>query len=104
MDCAVVDAGGNLEFLIKMDGSWLRSIGITIKKAKTAHFFDMPNGEIEKLYQNRDSYFLKLNIRTVDWKVSARYSKHELGSSNYGRIGLLECAVADDPTVAEAGI
>ena len=64
MDCAVVDAGGNLEFLIKMDGSWLRSIGITIKKAKTAHFFDMPNGEIEHSNSGLKSFGEVFEART----------------------------------------
>ena len=34
-----------------MDGAWLGSIDISIKKAKTARFFDMPTGEIGKLSQ-----------------------------------------------------
>ena len=34
-----------------MDGAWLGSIDISIKKAKTARFFDMNTGEIGKLSQ-----------------------------------------------------
>ena len=34
-----------------MDGAWLGSIDIAIKKARTARFFDMPSGEIGKLSQ-----------------------------------------------------
>ena len=51
MDIAVVDAGGNLKGFIRMDGAWLGSIDISIKKAKTARYFDMPTGEIGKLSQ-----------------------------------------------------
>ncbi len=51
MDIAVVDAGGNLKAFLRMDGAWLGSIDIAIKKAKTARFFDMPTGEIGKLSQ-----------------------------------------------------
>jgi uncharacterized protein GlcG (DUF336 family) len=51
MDIAVVDAGGNLKAFSRMDGAWLGSIDISIKKAKTARFFDMPTGEIGKLSQ-----------------------------------------------------
>jgi uncharacterized protein GlcG (DUF336 family) len=51
MDIAVVDAGGNLKAFVRMDGAWLGSIDISIKKAKTARFFDMPSGEIGKLSQ-----------------------------------------------------
>jgi len=51
MDIAVVDAGANLKAFVRMDGAWLGSIDIAIKKAKTARFFDMPTGEIGKLSQ-----------------------------------------------------
>src|SRR5262245_42855397 len=46
MNIAVVDAGGNLKAFARMDGAWLGSIDISIKKAKTARYFDMPTGEI----------------------------------------------------------
>ncbi len=49
MNIAIVDAGANLKFFIRMDNAWLGSIDIAIKKAKTARFFDMPTGEIGKL-------------------------------------------------------
>ncbi len=51
MDIAVVDAGGNLKAFLRMDGAWLGSIDIAIRKARTARFFDMPTGEIGKLSQ-----------------------------------------------------
>lgn len=51
MNIAVVDAGGNLQGFARMEGAWLGSIDIAIKKAKTARFFDMDTGEIGKLSQ-----------------------------------------------------
>ena len=51
MNIAVVDAGANLKGFFRMDGAWLGSIDISIKKAKTARFFDMNTGEIGKLSQ-----------------------------------------------------
>jgi len=51
MDIAVVDAGSNLKAFARMDGAWQGSIDISIKKARTARFFDMPTGEIGKLSQ-----------------------------------------------------
>ncbi len=51
MNIAVVDAGGNLKGFFRMDGAWIGSIDISIKKAKTARWFDMPTGEIGKLSQ-----------------------------------------------------
>jgi uncharacterized protein GlcG (DUF336 family) len=51
MDIAIVDAGGNLKAFIRMDGAWLGSIDIAIKKAKTARYFDMNTGDIGALSQ-----------------------------------------------------
>lgn len=51
MNIAVVDVGANLKAFIRMDGAWLGSIDIAIKKARTARLFDMPSGEIGKLSQ-----------------------------------------------------
>lgn len=51
MDIAIVDAGGHLKAFLRMDGAWLGSIDISIKKARTARYFDMPTGEIGKLSQ-----------------------------------------------------
>jgi uncharacterized protein GlcG (DUF336 family) len=51
MDIAVVDAGGNLKAFLRMDGAWIGSIDIAMKKARTARYFDMPTGDIGKLSQ-----------------------------------------------------
>ena len=49
MNIAIVDEGANLKFFYRMDNAWLGSVDISIKKAKTARFFDMPSGEIGRL-------------------------------------------------------
>jgi uncharacterized protein GlcG (DUF336 family) len=51
MNIAIVDEGANLVSFHRMDNAWLGSIDISIKKAKTARFFDMSSGEIGKLSQ-----------------------------------------------------
>ena len=48
MNIAVVDAGANLVAFARMDGAWLGSLDISIKKAKTARFFDMNWGRNRK--------------------------------------------------------
>ena len=48
MNIAVVDAGCHLKAFVRMDGAWLGSIDIALKKARTARFFDMPTGDIGK--------------------------------------------------------
>ena len=50
-DIAVVDASGNLKAFVRMDGAWLGSIDIAIRKARTARYFDMETGEIGKMSQ-----------------------------------------------------
>ena len=51
MDIAIVDGGANLKAFVRMDGAWLGSIDIAVKKAKTARFFDMNTGDIGRLSQ-----------------------------------------------------
>lgn len=46
MNIAVVDAGGNLVSHVRMDGAWLGSIDISIKKAFTARAFDLPTKDL----------------------------------------------------------
>ena len=51
MNIAIVDAGGNLVSFMRMDGAWLGSVDIAMKKAKTATFFDMPSNKLGQLSQ-----------------------------------------------------
>ena len=51
MNIAIVDEGANLVSFHRMDNAWLGSIDISIRKAKTARFFDMNTGELGKLSQ-----------------------------------------------------
>lgn len=51
VNIAVVDAGANLKAFIRMDESFLGSIDVAIKKAKTARYFDIDTGELGKLTQ-----------------------------------------------------
>src|ERR1043165_2743172 len=51
MNIAVVDAGANLIAFVHMDGAWLGSIDISMRKARTARFFNMNTGDIGQLSQ-----------------------------------------------------
>ncbi|MDW7694215.1 heme-binding protein [Flammeovirgaceae bacterium SG7u.111] len=51
VNIAVVDAGANLKAFIRMNESYLGSIDVAIKKAKTARYFDIATGELGKLTQ-----------------------------------------------------
>lgn len=51
VNIAVVDAGANLKAFIRMDGSFLGSIDVAIKKAKTSRYFNIATGDLGKLTQ-----------------------------------------------------
>ncbi|MCL4128698.1 UNVERIFIED_CONTAM: hypothetical protein GTU68_062217 [Idotea baltica] len=51
VNIAVVDAGANLKAFMRMDDSFLGSIDIAIKKAKTSRYFDINTGDLGKLSQ-----------------------------------------------------
>lgn len=51
VNIAVVDSGSNLKAFIRMDNSFLGSIDIAIKKAKTARYFNIDTGKLGELTQ-----------------------------------------------------
>ena len=57
MNIAVVDRGGNLVAFARKDGAWVGSVDVSVKKAKTATFFDMETQEIGKLSQPGGSLY-----------------------------------------------
>lgn len=104
MNIAVVDAGANLKAFNRMDNAWLGSIDISIRKAKTARFFDMPTGEIGKLSQPGGSLY---NIEhsnggliTFPGGIPLKNSKGEI----VGGIGVSGGSVEQDHDVASAGV
>jgi uncharacterized protein GlcG (DUF336 family) len=103
MDIAVVDAGGNLKGFARMDGAWLGSIDISIKKAKTARYFDMNTGEIGKLSQpGGPLYQIEVSnggLITFPGGVPIKASDGTV----IGAIGVSGSTVENDHTVAEAG-
>lgn len=104
MDIAVVDAGANLKAFVRMDGAWLGSIDIAIKKAKTARFFDMPTGEIGKLSQPGESlYQIEVSnggLISFPGGIPLKNADGEV----IGAIGVSGDAVENDHAVAEAGV
>ena len=104
MDIAIVDAGANLKAFVRMDGAWLGSIDIAIKKAKTARFFDFPTGEIGKLSQPGGALF---NIEVSNGGLITFPGGIPLKNASgevIGAIGVSGSTVEDDHTVAEAGV
>ena len=57
MNIAVADGGGNLVAHIRMDGAWLGSIDISIKKAYTSRAFDIATKDLATHSQSGDQFF-----------------------------------------------
>ena len=57
MNIAVADAGGNLVAHVRMDGAWIGSIDISIKKAFTARAFDLATKDLAKHSQSGGQFF-----------------------------------------------
>jgi uncharacterized protein GlcG (DUF336 family) len=103
MDIAVVDAGGNLKAFARQDGAWLGSIDISIKKAKTARYFDMPTGEIGKLSQpGQPLYQIEVSNGGLITFPGGLPIK-DAGGAVIGAIGVSGSTVENDHTVATAG-
>ena len=57
MNIAVADAGGNLIAHVRMDGAWMGSIDISIKKAFTARAFNLATKDLAGNAQSGDQFF-----------------------------------------------
>lgn len=103
MNIAVVDAGANLVAFSRMDGAWLGSLDISIKKAKTARYFDMNSGAIGELSQPGGSLYniehSNNGLITFPGGVPIKNAQGEI----IGAIGVSGSTVENDHTVAEAG-
>jgi uncharacterized protein GlcG (DUF336 family) len=103
MNIAVVDAGGNLKAFKRMDGAWLGSIDIAIKKARTARFFDMESGAIGELSQPGGSlYNIELSNGGL---ISFPGGIPLVGRAGVvGAVGVSGSTVENDQVVAQAGV
>lgn len=103
MNIAVVDEGANLVAFARMDGAWLGSLDISIKKAKTARFFDMNTGSIGELSQPGGSLY---NIEHSNGGLitfPGGIPIKDAQGNVIGAVGVSGSTVENDHTVAEAG-
>lgn len=103
MNIAVVDAGANLKAFARMDGAWLGSIDIAIRKARTARFFDMPTGDIGKLSQPGGSLYNIEHSNTGLITFPGGVLPKSSDGAIIGAIGVSGSSVENDHTVATAG-
>lgn len=104
MNIAVVYAGANLVAFARMDGAWLGSLDISIKKAKTARYFDMNTEAIGELSQPGGALY---NIEHSNGGLITFPGCIPIKNSNgeiIGAIGVSGSTVENESIVAEAGI
>src|SRR5687767_14601530 len=87
----------------RMDGAWLGSIDISMKKARTARWFDMNTGEIGKLSQPGGPLFgiehSNGGLITFPGGVPLKDNKGNV----IGAVGVSGSTVENDHAVATAG-
>jgi len=104
MNIAIVDSGANLAAFARQEGAWIGSIDISIRKAKTARYFDMPTGEIGKLSQPGGPLY---NIEHSNGGLISFPGGIPIKNSAgdvIGAIGVSGSTVDNDHTVAQAGV
>lgn len=104
MNIALVDAGANLTAFARMDGAWLGSVDIAIRKARTSRFFDMPTGDLGQASQPGGSLY---NIEHSNGGLITFPGGIPIKDENgevIGAIGVSGSTVENDHTVAEAGV
>jgi uncharacterized protein GlcG (DUF336 family) len=102
MNIAVVDAGGNLKAFARMDGAWLGSIDISMRKARTARYFDMNTGDLGALSQPGGPLY-NIEVSNTGLITFPGGIPLTLNGEVVGGIGVSGSSVQNDHTVAEAG-
>ncbi|MDO9373244.1 MAG: heme-binding protein [Ferruginibacter sp.] len=104
MNICVVDAGSNLIAFAHMDGGWIGSVDISMKKAKTAAWFLMDTAALSPLVQPGEALF---NIEHSNGGLitfpGGVVIKDEAGEV-IGAIGVSGSTVDNDHAVAIAGM
>ena len=103
MNIAVADAGGNLIAHVRMDGAWMGSIDICIKKAWTARAFAITTKDLSTLTQPGGDFY-GLNTSN-DGKVMIFAGGIPLKRDGkvVGAVGVSGGSGKQDHAVAEAG-
>jgi len=105
MDIATVDTGTDLKTFVRMDGAFLGSIDIAIKKATTSALFaPFSTGQLGELSQpGQPLYRIELsNDRLIIFPGGSPLTTN-CGEEDFGAIGVSTGTVEEDDQVATAG-
>lgn len=103
-DIAVVDDGGNLKAFARMDGAWLGSIDIAIRKARTARYFDAETAKLGQMSQpGQPLYGIEFSNGGLITFGGGMPLKDRQGNI-IGAVGASGSTVDNDVKVAEAAV
>ena len=103
MNIAVVDEGANLIAHVRMDGAWIGSIDISIKKAYTSRAFDIATKELAKHSQSGGQFFGIHASNEGRIMIFAGGIPLKRDGKVVGAIGVSGGSGEQDHSVAEAG-
>jgi len=104
MNIAVADVGGNLVAHVRMDGAWLGSVDISIKKAWTSRAFDISTKDLADNSQSGDQFFGIHASNNGKVMIFAGGIPLKQGGKVVGAIGVSGGSGDQDHEVAEAGV
>jgi uncharacterized protein GlcG (DUF336 family) len=104
MNIAVADVGGNLVAHVRMDGAWLGSVDISIKKAWTSRAFDITTKDLADNSQSGDQFFGIHASNNGKVMIFAGGIPLKQGGKVVGAIGVSGGSGDQDHEVAEAGV
>lgn len=104
MNIAVVDGGGNLLAFERMEGAWLGSIDISIKKAWTSRAFNISTQELSGPCQPREQFFGIHASNDGKVMIFAGGIPLKKGGDIIGAVGVSGGSGEQDQSVAEAGV
>jgi uncharacterized protein GlcG (DUF336 family) len=103
MNIAVADEGGNLVSHVRMDGAWIGSIDISIKKAFTARAFDIATKDLAIHSQSGGQFFGIHASNNGKIMIFAGGIPLKRDGMVVGAIGVSGGSGEQDHAVAEAG-
>lgn len=103
MNIAVADAGGRLIAHVRMDGAWMGSIDISIKKAFTSRAFDISTRDLARLAQPGADFFGIHASNDGNVMIFAGGMPLKREGKVIGAIGVSGGSGEQDHAVAEAG-
>ncbi len=95
---AIVDDGGNLLYLQRMDGTQTGSIQVAIEKARTAQAFKRPTKALEDAVMGGRNVILALGVLPIEGGLPVK-----VGDQVVGAIGVSGVTAPQDGQIAKAG-